>query len=98
MSADWQPGDLAECVLTRIIHLPGRRPAKGGVFLTRGMVYIVQQVVSKSEHGGLCLDVGVNYGPKLAQRFRKVPPLAEGDAVERAETRPALPRKELIDG
>lgn len=98
MSADWRPGDLAECILTRTIHLPGRRPAKGGQFLIRGMVYIVQEVVPKSEHGGLCLDVGVNYGPKLAQRFRKVPLLSEGDAVERAETRPVVPRKKLIDG
>lgn len=95
MVEDWKPGDLAECILTRTIHLPGRRPAKGGQFLKKGMVYIVQAVVPNSEYGGLCLDVGVNYGPKLAQRFRKVPPLEErGDELTRAVSRGT----ELVDG
>lgn len=88
MAEDWKAGDLAECIITRRIHLPGRRPAEGGAYLTKGMVYIVQEVVPDSAHGGLCLEVGAKWGPKLARRFRKVPPLGEAVLRQAQDERP----------
>lgn len=76
----WAPGDLAECVDVRDLRLPLRNVALGGRYLKLGMVYIVQ-AVGASRARDLQLDVGAPRGPKLACRFRKVPPLRE-DQVE----------------
>lgn len=74
MSEDWQPGDQAECVDVSDIRLGRRgRPHCGGAFLTLGAVYGVRGV-SIGSYGELVLDVGAEYGPKLARRFRKVRP------------------------
>lgn len=82
MADDWQPGDLARCVDVRDLRLP-LRPivAQGGRFLRLGMVYVVRSVglVYQTEPS---LDVGAQYGSKLACRFAKVPPLAGEEAEE----------------
>lgn len=88
--SDWHPGDLARCVDTDDIRLPLRRHvAQGGRYLVKGMVYIVHsvEVLYETEPA---LDVGAEYGIKLARRFVKVPPLEEAEAREA--------RRELVVG
>ena len=85
----WAAGELAECVDVRDLRLPYRNVATGGRFLKLGMVYIVQ-AVGESSARDLHLDVGAQHGPKLACRFRKVPPLAFEVLLESA--------RELADG
>lgn len=72
MADDWQVGDLAECVDVR--DFGGVRT--GGRVLKLGMIYIVRAVIP-DDRDGLLLEVHADYGPKLARRFRKVPPLVE---------------------
>ena len=86
----WAAGDLAECVEVRDLRLPYRiGVAIGGRHLKLGMVYIVQRVC-EGRVRELHLDVGAPHGPKLACRFRKVPPLADEELAEAA--------RELADG
>lgn len=80
--SDWKPNDLAQCVETADIRLPFRRHvAQGGRYLVKGMVYIIKSVglVYQTEPA---LDVGAQYGHKLARRFVKVPPLSEAEQEE----------------
>ncbi len=75
MSDQWQPGDQAECIDVSDIKLGrrGRYVAKGGIYLTLGAVYGVGRV-DFGPYGELCLDLGgVEGGPKLAMRFRRIP-------------------------
>jgi hypothetical protein len=70
----WQAGDRAKCVNVGDIRLPFRTVvAQGGRYLELGRVYPVSSV-DVSFHGELCLDVGAEYGSKLAKRFVRVPP------------------------
>ena len=91
MSENWQAGDLAECI--NVCDIRGRDPYRplnvrtGGRLLIKGMIYPVLGV-ELNEEGELLLDVGAQLGPKLACRFRKVPPLAQ-EAPERL----AVPRE-----
>ena len=74
MSDDWHPGDRAECIDVSDIAL-GRRQRLhcGGQYLRIGQVYHVARV-EIGGYGELVLEVGAEYGPKLARRFRKLPP------------------------
>lgn len=79
--ADWEIGDLAECVNVRPIRIPLRTiVADGGRYLELGRRYRVRGL-AMSHYGQLCLDVGVQYGGKLAQRFVKVLPDGERAAI-----------------
>lgn len=81
---DWRPGDLAECIeIGDLKRRLARSAATGGCYLRIGMVYIVSGLVDLD--GDVCLEVGVMGGPKLARRFRKVPPLQSDEpSVRRA--------------
>lgn len=93
MADDWQAGDLAECIDVSDLPLSDGVPPGGGKYLRVGMVYLVREVTTYRDHL-LCLDVGVECGPKAACRFRKVPPLAE--PVPESLIAPL--ERELIDG
>ena len=69
----WQVGDIARCVDTGVLPVRGRAvPARGGQFLELGRDYRVQSVITWRPALGTMLDVGVDGGPKLARRFRRV--------------------------
>lgn len=71
---DWKPGDQAECIDVSDIRLGrrGRYVAKGGIYLTLGATYGVGRV-EIGPYGELCLELGgVEGGPKLACRFRRI--------------------------
>lgn len=82
MAEDWKAGDIAECIDVRQIQI-GRYVYDGGKYLIKGMIYIVAEVIASPR--GVLLDVNSECGPKLAQRFRKVPPLDEEEPVAKAE-------------
>jgi hypothetical protein len=76
--ADWQPGDLALCVNTRVVK-SGRWIHNGGSHLRCGAVYTVKGVYLCPQTGPLCLALrevvseGVG-GGFAAWRFRKIRP------------------------
>jgi hypothetical protein len=89
MSERWAPGDHAKCVNVRDIRLPFRTiVARGGHFLEIGRVYTVLGL-DVNLYSELCLDVGAEYGPKLARRFVKVAPEATSAGADAREKAPA---------
>ena len=84
---NWRVGDRAKCVNVGPIRLPLRTGVHlGGQFLTLGAVYQVRGL-SIGYGTELLLEVGAEYGPKLARRFVRVEPEAasSSEAVGRTE-------------
>ncbi|MEO5586083.1 MAG: hypothetical protein ABIQ81_00150 [Novosphingobium sp.] len=72
MSDSWQAGDRAQVIERADLRGRNGHLACGGRFLRPGATYQVRAILQRD--GDQLLDIGVRSGPKLAQRFRKVPP------------------------
>lgn len=95
----WKIGDIARCIETKDLRLNRGGEGTGGRLLQRGRDYTVLGLVDDRPHGELCLDVGAQWGAKLARRFKKVPPNTRTTPAARGVTPPSAPArrdKELV--